>query len=154
MCADERPFWVGGKPFVSRKKGDREKPIGSGRLTNNNPEQRQPLSAFRYPNPYHEKTGREFYERGRPAYPPKSSKDWNVNYFNPLNRDHRRLTSRLDTIELHSFQDDQIDDIQHYIIIVRKVEVLPLKCLISRTMLKIRRIETSMITNHLLLTNS
>lgn len=108
---------------VPRKKNDYEKRIGSGRLNNNYNAFEQPPQLFRYPNPNREKTGREFCEPRSNYSNNKQPDAWNVNYFNPVNRDHRRLwdeasvenepewvkngpVSRLDTIDLHGFHDD------------------------------------------------
>lgn len=72
---------------------------------------------------YREKTGREFYDSMKQQQNKKND-DCNVPFYNPVNRDHRRLLhekseenlpewvnagpiSRFDTIDLHGFHDDK-----------------------------------------------
>lgn len=73
-------------------------------------------------NYYREKTGREFYDNMKQKQ--SDPNEYKVNFFNPVNRDHRRLLhekseenlpewvnsgpkSRFDTIDLHGFHDDK-----------------------------------------------
>uniref|UniRef100_A0A336M0P0 CSON009808 protein n=1 Tax=Culicoides sonorensis TaxID=179676 RepID=A0A336M0P0_CULSO len=142
-CADDRPFWIDGKPYVAGLRAKRMNPnqrIGSGRINSIDKFQSPTILSQNYDennyqntnyhqnnnNYYRTKTGREFCEnmnnnnnnqrQGDPS-------EYKVSFFNPVNRDHRRLLrekseenlpewvnagpkSRFDTIDLHGFHDD------------------------------------------------
>ncbi|XP_063699865.1 uncharacterized protein DDB_G0283357-like isoform X2 [Culicoides brevitarsis] len=135
-CADDRPFWLNGKTVAPRqKKIDRAGRIGSGRLSGGSDKFNPPpaIQVQQYQDPpyhqnnnnyYREKTGREFCDNMNNNNNAKNDGEFKVSFFNPVNRDHRRLLrekseenlpewvnagpkSRFDTIDLHGFYDDK-----------------------------------------------
>lgn len=121
------------------KKIDRATRIGSGRLNSGERFQPPVISIEQYgendPPPYHNnnnnyyrvKTGREFCDnmiKQQQQQKKGDPNEYKVSFFNPVNRDHRRLLhekseenlpewvnagpkSRFDTIDLHGFHDDK-----------------------------------------------